>query len=254
MAHDKPPPSRDKRTSRAIAAAVVCALSGAALAAVVVLRLFRRPRWGWLWLPPVACLTAAPLLYGLAAPEDGIGHGPGSAAVAAVTGGAIGLIAATAALRHRGAETGLVAYVLWVSLVEFARPWWWERAPAFDPLLTQGVLTSDTGEYAVKATFLEAGGLTGGLLGPVVLGAVVAARTAARRGDGTAGAFAGTIGPLLLFAVYFTLDPNLGGEDSIQSWPWVNALLALLATACVSAASAAVARRLPVTAASTRDA
>lgn len=218
------------------------------VASAITYRVFQRAPWSWLWLPPAAwlgsCLTAAPLLYGLAsaAPEDAINSSPSEVAWATIIGGAIGVAAAMAALRHREVGVGLVAYTLWVSLLEFSRPWWWDRPPTFDPMLTEGVLSSDTDEYVVKATFMEAGGVTAGLIGPVMVSGIVAAWAAAQQGRWMSGALAGSAGPLLLCSVYFTTDPGLDNQESIQDTLWVYSILAMLIGLCVSTIIAAVAQ------------
>ncbi|RVX42353.1 hypothetical protein EDD27_4977 [Nonomuraea polychroma] len=216
------------------------------VASAIAYRAFRRAPWSWLWLPPAAwlgsCLIAAPLLYGLAsaAPEDGINSSPSEVALATVIGGAIGVAAAMAALRHREVGVGLVAYTLWVSLVEFTRPWWWDRPPAFDPMLSERVLSGGTGEWVVKATFMEAGGVTAGLIGPVMVSGIVAAWGTAQQGRWMSGALAGTAGPLLLCSVYFTTDSGLDNQDSIQDTLWVYSILAMLIGLCVSTITAAI--------------
>ncbi|MFC5833398.1 hypothetical protein [Nonomuraea insulae] len=210
------------------------------VASAITYRLFHRASWSWLWLPAAAwlgsCLIAASLLYTLAsaAPEEGINSSPSEVAWATIIGGTIGLAAAMAALRHREVGIGLVAYTLWISLVEFTRPWWWDRPPTFDPMLTEGVLSSDTGEYVVKATFMEAGGVTAGLIGPVMISGIVAAWAAAQQGRWMSGALAGAAGPLLLCTVYFTTDPGLGDQESIQTTLWGYSISALLIGLCVS--------------------
>ncbi|MEV0148312.1 MULTISPECIES: hypothetical protein [unclassified Nonomuraea] len=218
------------------------------VASAITYRLLRRASWSWLWLPAAAwlgsCLIAAPLLYALAsaAPEEGLNSSPSEVARATIIGSAIGVAAAMAALRHREVGVGLVAYALWISLLEFTRPWWWDRPPTFDPMLTEGVLSSDTGEYVVKATFLEAGGVTAGLIGPVVISGIVAAWAAARHGRWMSGTLAGAAGPLLLCSVYLTTDPGLGDQESIQNTLWAYSILALLIGLCVSTIIGAVAR------------
>ncbi|WP_157099267.1 hypothetical protein [Microbispora sp. ATCC PTA-5024] len=218
------------------------------LASAITYRAFHRASWSRRWLPVAAwlgsCLIAAPLLHGLAAaaPEQGHHSSPSEVAQATIVGGAIGAAAALTALRHREVGAGLVAYTLWVSLLEFTRPWWWDRPPTFDPMLTQGVLRSDTGEYAVEATLSEAGGITAGLIGPVVVSGLVAAWAAARQARWTSAALAGAAGPLLLCAVYLTTDPQLGDQESIQVTLWVYSILAALIGLCVSATVAAVTR------------
>ncbi|MBF8190322.1 hypothetical protein ITP53_32340 [Nonomuraea sp. K274] len=218
------------------------------VASAITYRVFQRAPWSWLWLPPAAwlgsCLTAAPLLYGLAsaAPEDALNSSPSEVAWATIIGGAIGVAAAMAALRHREVGVGLVAYTLWVSLLEFSRPWWWDSPPTFDPMLTERVLSSGAGEYVVKATFVEAGGVTAGLIGPVMVSGIVAAWAAAQQGRWMSGALAGTAGPLLLCSVYFTIDPGLGDQESIQDTLWVYAVFAVPVGLCVSTISAAVAQ------------
>ncbi len=206
--------------------------ASALLAAAITYRLFRRAPWSWQWLPPAAwlgsSLIAAPLLYDLAsaAPEHGLNSSPSEVAWATIVGGAAGAAAAMAALRHREAGVGLMAYTLWISLLEFTRPWWWDRPPAFDPLLTEAVL-SDDGRPVVTALLREAGGITAGLIGPVLISGVVAAWAAARRGRWRSGALAGTAGPLLLCAVYLTIDPGLSDQESLQSTLWTYAVVAV---------------------------
>ncbi|MER7505268.1 hypothetical protein [Nonomuraea pusilla] len=218
------------------------------VASVITYRVFQRAPWSWLWLPPAAwlgsCLTAAPLLYGLAsaAPEDGINSSPLEVAWATIFGGAIGVAAAMAALRYREIGAGLLAYALWVSLLEFTRPWWWDRPPTFDPMLTEGRLSSETGQYVVEATFIEAGGITAGLIGPVMISGVVAAWAAAQHGRWRRGVQAGVAGPLLLSSVYLTIDPGLDNQDSIQDTLWAYSLLAVVIGLCVSLLTATVAQ------------
>ncbi|MFC7588368.1 hypothetical protein ACFQYP_35195 [Nonomuraea antimicrobica] len=218
------------------------------VASAITYRVFRRMPWSWLWLPPVAwlgsCLTAAPLLYALASatPEAGINSSPLEVAWATIIGGAIGVAAAMAALRDREIGVGLLAYTLWVSLLEFTWPWWWDRAPTFDPMLTEGTLSGKTGEYVVKATFIEAGGITAGLIGPVMVSGIIAAWAAAQHGRRNHGVQAGVAGPLLLFSVYVTIDPGLDNQDSIQATLWANSLLAVLIGLCVSLLTATVAQ------------
>lgn len=217
------------------------------VASVITYRVFQRAPWSRLWLPPAAwlgsCLTAAPLLYGLAsaAPEEGLNSGPSEVAWATIIGGAIGLAAAMAALWHREVRVGLMVYTLWVSLLEFTRPWWWPRPPAFDPMLTEGVLSSDTGESVGRATFIEAGGVTAGLIGPVVVSGIIAAWAATRHGSWKSGALAGVAGPLLLCSVYLTTDPGMDNQDSIQATLWFYSILALLVGLCVSTITATLA-------------
>ncbi|MEV4159643.1 hypothetical protein [Nonomuraea dietziae] len=217
-------------------------------ASAITYRVFQRAPWSWLWLPPAAwlgsCLTAAPLLYGLAsaAPEDGINSSPFEVAWATIIGGAIGVAAAMAALRYREIGVGLLAYTLWVSLLEFTRPWWWDRAPAFDPMLTEGGLSSKTGQYVVEAILIEAGGITAGLIGPVMVSGIIAAWAAAQHGRWKRGVQAGTAGPLLLFSVYLTIDPGLDNQDSIQATLWAYSLLAVPIGLCVSLLTATVAQ------------
>nr|WP_152992471.1 hypothetical protein [Nonomuraea pusilla] len=217
-------------------------------ASAITYRVFQRAPRSWLWLPPAAwlgsCLTAAPLLYGLAsaAPEDGINSSPLAVAWATIIGGAIGVAAAMAALRCREIGVGLLAYTLWVSLLEFTRPWWWDRAPTFDPMLTEGMLSVETGQYVVKATFIEAGGITAGLIGPVMVSGIIAAWAAAQHGRWKRGVQAGVAGPLLLFSVYLTIDPGLDNQDSIQATLWTYSLLAVLIGLCVSLVTATVAQ------------
>ncbi|WP_189248614.1 hypothetical protein [Streptosporangium pseudovulgare] len=232
------------------------------IASMITHRLFRRAPWSWRWLPPAAwlgsCLTAGPLLYGLAsaAPEAGIGSGPSAAVRAVAVGGVIGLVAAMVALRRREAGAGLVTYILWVSLLEFARPWWWDRAPAFDPMLTEEVWAGGSGDRVVRASFLEAGGITAGLIGPVVVSGVVAVWAAARYGRRRSGVIAGVAGPLLLCSVYLTIDPGWGDQDSVQAALCWYAFLAVpigLCSATIAATLAgAVARRVGADARRTR--
>ncbi|MEV5896381.1 hypothetical protein [Nonomuraea fuscirosea] len=223
--------------------------ASALVAAVMTYRGFRRAPWSWRWLPPAAwlgsCLIAAPLLYGLAsaAPEHGISSSPSEVVWATIAGGAVGAAAAMAALRHREVGVGLMAYTLWVSLLEFTRPWWWDRPPAFDPMLTEAVL-SDNGRHVVTAALSEAGGITAGLIGPVLISGVVAAWAAARRGRWQSGALAGTAGPLLLCAVYLTIDPGLSDQESIQSTLWMYAVVAVPIGLCVSTITAVTVARI----------
>ncbi|MDX3104102.1 hypothetical protein [Nonomuraea angiospora] len=220
------------------------------IASAITYRVFHRASWSWLWLPTAAwlgsCLIAAPLLYGLAsaAPENGLNSSPSEVAWATIIGGAIGVAAAMAALRHREAGAGLVAYTVWVSLLEFTRPWWWDRPPPFDPMLAEGGLSSETGEYVVMATLREAGGITAGLIGPVLISGIVAAWAAAQQGRWMSGALAGVAGPLLLCSVYFTTDPGLGDQESIQSLLWAYSIAAVLIGLSVSTIIAAVAQIL----------
>ncbi|MFC6086549.1 hypothetical protein [Sphaerisporangium aureirubrum] len=218
------------------------------VASVITYRVCRRAPWSWLWLPPAAwlgsCLTAVPLLYGLASavPDDGrINSSPSVVVGSAILGGAIGGAAAMVALRHREVGVGLVVYTLWVSFLEFTRPWWWERAPAFDPMLTERVLTG-TGEYVVKAKIIEAGGVTAGLIGPVIVSGIVAAWAAVQRGRWRSGVVAGVAGPLLLCSVYLTIDSGMGDQDSMQLTLWYYSILAVLIGLCVSAVTATVAQ------------
>ncbi|MET7460419.1 hypothetical protein [Nonomuraea sp. NPDC005501] len=216
------------------------------VASAITYRVFRRAPWSWLWLPAAAwlgsCLLAAPLLYGLAsaAPEEGLNSSPSEVAWATIIGGAIGGIAATAALRHRGVRVGLLAYTLWVSLLEFTRPWWWDRPPSFDPMLAEDVWNGGTGEYVVKATLTEAGGVTAGLMGPIMVSGIVAAWAATQEGRWRSGALAGAAGPLLLCSVYLTTDPGLSDQESIQDTLWVYSILAVLIGLFVGTISAAV--------------
>ncbi|TMR21490.1 hypothetical protein ETD86_15050 [Nonomuraea turkmeniaca] len=220
------------------------------VASAITYRVFQRAPWSWLWLPPAAwlgsSLSAVPLLYGLAsaAPEDGINSSPSEVAWATIIGGAIGVAAAMAALRHREVGIGLVAYTLWVSILEFTRPWWWDRPPTFDPMLTEGVLSSETGEYVVQATLIEAGGVTAGLIGPVMVSGTIAAWAAAQRGRWMIGALAGTAGPLLLCSVYLTIDPGLNDQDSLQATLWFNSIVALLIGLCVSTITATLSQTI----------
>ncbi|MEU6782782.1 hypothetical protein ABZ912_26575 [Nonomuraea angiospora] len=220
------------------------------VASAITYRVFQRASWSWswLWLPPAAwlgsCLTATPLLYGLAsaAPEDGINSSPLEVAWATIFGGAIGVAAAVAALRYREIGVGLLAYTLWISLLEFTRPWWWDRAPTFDPMLTEGGLSSKTGQYVVEANFIEAGGITAGLIGPVMISGIIAAWAAAQHGRWKRGVQAGVPGPLLLSFVYLTIDPGLDNQDSIQATLWAYSLLAVVIGLCVSLLTATIAQ------------
>jgi hypothetical protein len=220
------------------------------VASAITYRGFQRAPWSWMWLPPSAwlgsCLIAAPLLYGLAsaAPQDAINSSPSEVAWATIIGGAIGVAAAMAALRHREVGVGLVAYTLWISFLEFTRPWWWDSPPTFDPMLTERVLSGGAGEYVVKAIFVEAGGVTAGLIGPVVISGIVAAWAAAQQGRWKSGALAGTAGPLLLCSVYFTIDPGLSDQESIQDTLWGYAVFAVPVGLCVSTITATVAAQI----------
>ncbi|MEV0613737.1 hypothetical protein AB0I81_10480 [Nonomuraea sp. NPDC050404] len=203
------------------------------IASAIASRLSRRAQESSLWLPVAAwlgaCLSAVPLLYGLAvtAPEEAINHSPAGVAWATVTGGVVGLVAAIVAQKHRQVGIGLLSYALWVSLLEFTRPLWWDRPPPFDPFLSETV-SSDTGAYVVEAIFTEAGGLTAGLAGPVLVSGIVAVLVTARSGRWGTGVLSGTAGPLLLFTVYLTFDAGLGDQESRQAALWGIALLGVL--------------------------
>ncbi|MEU4547000.1 hypothetical protein [Nonomuraea dietziae] len=177
--------------------------AASAIIAAVAVRRLTTPLLAALPAGLGAGLSAALILYGQAQAVPVTPFPPETVLSAAALGGAIGAVAAFAALTRDGVRAGLIASIGLITIAELT----WKRGDArHDPLIH----LSMPSEPALGA----------GLIAPIVMCVAITVWTT-RRADRETGILAGISGPLLLFATYLTINPGLDDQESLQAGPWV---------------------------------